>query len=153
MGWRHKGRGASAPEVEIDGLSDGEREWIGAQLAVAVELAQRFTGDTEPVPSLERLDETLRRWRSTGEPSDPDVDTVVNALGIAYGEHVRQQLRLDWVIATDEYGTDLALHGQPGDVVIHPANATAKRVVAGDEGFFPSLYAAMAETVGALRRQ
>lgn len=54
--------------------------------------------------------------------------------------------------ATDEHGTDLALHGQPGDVLIHPTNATAKRVVADEAGFFTPLLTAMRSSVEELRR-
>lgn len=137
----------------MDELSDAEVEWIEGQLAAAEGLARAFTGDSEVVPSLDRLDETVRRWRDGGDAAEPDVNTLVNALGIAFGEHLRKRHQLQWVIATDEHGTDLALHGQPGNVLIYPANTTAKRVVAGEDGFFPALFDAMGQSVESLRNQ
>ena len=142
---------ASPPPAQIDALTETEVRWVETQLAAAVDLAQTYTGTSEPLPSLDRLAATLRAWRSRPEPRDPDVNAVINALGIAFGEHLRRSTGLAWVIAADDQGTDLALHGQPGDILIYPANATAKRVVAGEDDFFGYLHASMCDTVAAMQ--
>jgi Domain of unknown function (DUF3806) len=141
---------ASPPRTRVEALTEAEVRWVETQLATAVDLARTHTGGSEPLPSLDRLAATLQGWRATPEPRDPEVNAVINALGVAFGEHLRQATGLAWVIATDDQGTDLALHGQPGDVLIYPANATAKRVVAGEDDFFPHLHASMCKTVTAL---
>jgi hypothetical protein len=48
-----------------------------------------------------------------------------------------------YTIATDEFGSDLALHGQPGDILVFPANTVAKRVAGGEEGFVTALHSAL----------
>lgn len=157
--WRRRRDPPSAPDVPsptaptTEPLSEREQAWLASQIATAGTLAARFAGEDSPLPSLAGLDETLGRWRETDDPKEPDVNTLVNALGVTFGEHLRQRLHLRWVIADDGQGSDLALHGQPGDIVIHPANAIAKRIVAGERNVFVALYAAMCEHVEELRRQ
>ncbi len=34
---------------------------------------------------------------------------------------------MQWVVASDEHGTEVAVVGQPGDILIYPMNAVAKR--------------------------
>lgn len=68
------------------------------------------------------------------------MNALVNAVGIAFGEHLARAGNLDWVIATDAKGSDLALHSQYGDTLVYPANAIAKRVVEGEMGFVRSLH-------------
>ena len=55
--------------------------------------------------------------------------------------------QLNWVIAIDADGSDLALHGQPGDTLIFPANTMAKRIAAGERGFIQELAAELAGAV------
>jgi Domain of unknown function (DUF3806) len=142
---------ASPPPARVDALTGTEVRWVETQLAAAADLAQAYTGTSEPLPSLDRMAVTLRTWRAQPEPREPDVNAVVNALGIAFGEHLRRSTGLAWVIAADDQGTDLALHGQPGDILIYPANGVAERVVAGEDDFFSPLHASMYETVTALQ--
>lgn len=42
---------------------------------------------------------------------------------------VDADIGLSWVVATDEYGTELAVYGLPnrGDVLVYPANFVGKR--------------------------
>jgi hypothetical protein len=145
------GPAASPPPARVDALTETEVRWVETQLAAAADLAHAYTGASEPLPSLDRMAATLQAWRSRPEPRDPDVNAVVNALGIAFGEHVRRSTGLGWVIAADDQGTDLALHGQPGDILIYPANAVAKRIVAGEDDFFSPLHASMCESVAAVQ--
>jgi hypothetical protein len=50
-------------------------------------------------------------------------------VGIAFGQVLVDKVGLQWVVATDEYGTEFAVHGLPnrGDVLVYPANFVAKR--------------------------
>ena len=52
-------------------------------------------------------------------------------------------LGLAWVVATDEHGTEIAVHGEPGDVLIYPTNLVAKRWTSGEDRFIEPLFAAM----------
>jgi hypothetical protein len=136
-------------EPRADELSSDELAWRDNQLLVAALIAERYTGASEPLPTLERLDACVAGWLADDD-TRVDVNTLVNAAGIAFGAHLAQDAVLDWVIATDDQGSDLALHGEPGNIFLFPANAVAKRVTAGEVGFIVSLHHAM---VGAVEQQ
>jgi Domain of unknown function (DUF3806) len=69
----------------------------------------------------------------------------------AFGGELVEVLGFQWVIATDEYGTDLAVLARPGrgDVTIFPADFVAKRY---ERREAPFLVTAFAETSEHLRR-
>jgi hypothetical protein len=48
--------------------------------------------------------------------------------------------------------TELALHGQPGHIVLFPANLVAKRWVAGETAVLPGLAAELIERVTQIRK-
>ncbi|GAA5122471.1 hypothetical protein [Haloechinothrix salitolerans] len=61
------------------------------------------------------------------------------------------QPALRWVDASDALGTEIAVHGQPGDILLYPTNIVAKRWVAHEYGFLPTLVAAALERLGQIR--
>ena len=131
-------------------LTSGESEWVAAQLATAAALARAYTGDSEDPPSLARLDATWLAWQRDLSASRPDPNAVVNGLGIAFGKHLATALGLEWAIVTDEFGTDLAVFGEPGAVTFFPANMIAKRVKE-TEPIFTQLHRAAVGGVTELR--
>jgi hypothetical protein len=133
-------------------LQQGEIEWLDTQIRIAGLLVQRYC-DTTPdgVPSPELLDQLVVRWLDDDE-SRVDINTVVNAVGISFGSHLAAAGGLDWVIATDASGSDLALHGQPGDIIVYPANTVAKRLVAQEHGFVNILLREMTNSIEQRRR-
>src|SRR5262245_56372508 len=40
-----------------------------------------------------------------------------------------------WVVVTDEHGTDIAVHGAPGDVLVFPTSVIGKRIAGGESCF------------------
>lgn len=136
--------------VERSALTPAESDWISAQLSIAAALARAYTGDSEEPPSLDRLDSTWLAWQRDQSPSKPDANSVVNGLGIAFGKHLAAALQLDWSIVTDEYGTDLAVFGEPGAVTFFPASMIAKRLHELDP-IFTQLYRAAVGSVHQLK--
>jgi hypothetical protein len=117
-------------DTKIEQLTAGEHEWIAQQIAVAHELVQRTVNkDTEELPSPEDLDHAFNSWLHSLGPDEADANSVVNCVGIAFGQHLVNSTQLEWVIASDEYGTELALFGLPGqgDILVYPQNFVAKR--------------------------
>ena len=120
----------------LSSLSGPEREFIDNQLQVARLVVARYLGRADSPPSLSQMALTVRDWYDD-DPGDRLINDLVNALGMAFGHH--PDLKLEWVIATDEAGSDLALHRQQGDVLIYPANTLAKRIVKGEWDFSENL--------------
>ncbi len=59
---------------------------------------------------------------------------MINRIGLGLGEHIRRRTDLAWVVAADQYGTEIALHRASGNVLVCPTNMLAKRWVAGEIG-------------------
>jgi Domain of unknown function (DUF3806) len=126
-------------------LSDAEIRYVSEQLARAHDFALALDPHADGArPSLESLDRAFENYLATDdEPSN--ADELVQAVGAAFGAELVEILGFQWVIATDEYGTDLAVLARPGrgDVTIFPAEFVAKRY---ERREAPFLVTAFAET-------
>ena len=124
----------------IGAVNESEREWIAANLNVARGLAEAFElGDASERPSLETLDRIFRAYLERGlETAEGDVDpnVVVNALGLAFGQHLVDELGFEWAVVSDEHGTDIAVVREPGTMLVFPTNFVAKRLDARETDFF-----------------
>lgn len=117
-------------DTKIEQLTAGEHEWIEQQIAIAREFVQRtLNKETEGLPSTEDLDQAFNSWLHSLSHDPSDANSVINCVGIAFGQHLVDITPLEWVIASDEYGTELALYALPGqgDVLVYPQNFVAKR--------------------------
>jgi len=117
-------------DAKIEQLTAGEHEWIEQQLAIAQEFVQlTLNKDTEELPSPEDLDQAFDSWLHSLSQDPSDANSVINCVGIAFGQHLVDSTPLEWVIASDAYGTELALYGLPGqgDILVYPQNFVAKR--------------------------
>jgi hypothetical protein len=117
-------------DAKIEQLTAGEQEWIVQQIAMAHEFVQRtLNKETDELPSPENLDQAFNAWLHSTSHDQSDANSVINCVGVAFGQHLVDSTSLEWVIATDEYGTELALYGLPGhgDILLYPQNFVAKR--------------------------
>ncbi|WP_144996206.1 DUF3806 domain-containing protein [Polystyrenella longa] len=64
----------------------------------------------------------------------------INAFGIAFGQCLIEELGFDWVVASDEHGTEMAVHRKQNDAVVFPLNLVAKRYVNGETEFFVPVF-------------
>ncbi len=115
-------------DAKIEQLTDAEREWIRQQIEIAqgfVEVTLGVSGSELPEP--EDLDRAFNAWLPNHDPTE--ANAIVNCVGVALGQHVVDRTGLEWVIASDNYGTELAIYGLPGkgDVLVYPQNLVAKR--------------------------
>jgi Domain of unknown function (DUF3806) len=134
-------------DAKIEQLTAGEHEWIEQQIAIAQEFVQRtLNKDTGELPSPEDLDQAFNSWLHSLSQDPSDANSVVNCVGVAFGQHLVDSTPLEWVIASDSYGTELALYGLPsqGDILVYPQNFVAKRYEA-NVGIF------IAESVNQIR--
>jgi Domain of unknown function (DUF3806) len=147
------------PQVEprIEAPNDAEREWIESNLRVSRSFAKAYGGDdtVEGVPRAAALDLAwttwLQSWDGQPEESRPDPNPIINAVALAFGQHLVDALGLQWAVVTDEYGTELAVHGDPGDILVFPANLVAKRFESRTVGFIAPLLQQMVADIGAAR--
>jgi hypothetical protein len=106
----------------ITELNEPELLWLGQLLD---ELTAEGIG-LDAFAVSEYFDRRRAEWAAHPDlAGDPNLH--INRVGAAVGEILVRSAGLRWVIASDEYGTELAVHGQPGDILAYPMNAVAKR--------------------------
>ena len=92
-------------------------------------LHEACVGKLASIPDLEALDALWVRWQSDRDPGRPDPNTVVNALGLCFGQQLVDRLGFRWAVITDQLGTEMGCIA--GEVTVCPANLTAKRLEEG----------------------
>lgn len=121
---------APAPmDQKLEPLNQNELLWIRSQLENASKFIERFSPSDSGAPlTLAALDRAFAAWLAS-EPAPADINGIINCVGIAFGQALVDSIGMQWVVATDEYGTELAVYGLPnrGDVLVYPANLVAKR--------------------------
>lgn len=80
------------------------------------------------------FDRALTHWLSA---RDGDHDEIVERYAVAVGEHLHRHTDLAWEVATDVFGTDLAVVA--GDFVVVPANLVAVRWMRRETGWVPKV--------------
>ena len=117
-------------KAKIEQLTPAEQEWISQQIEAAKVFVSETLGEgINDLPSPQDLDRAFNAWLTSPSHDPADANFVVNCVGIAFGQHLVNTTPLKWVIATDEYGTELAVFGLEGtgDVLVYPQNFVAKR--------------------------
>lgn len=140
--------------MKVQDLNPSEVTWLGQMQQAGRALHQLYVGEIDGLPDGRALDAVWVRWQSdTNNPDRPDANTVVNALGLCFGQQLVDRLGFRWAVITDDYGTEMGLIAQPGDITVFPANMTAKRLEKGAHPFFADLFSQMEATVRSLRRE
>lgn len=83
-------------------------------------------------------DALLSGWSEAPMESRNDPNVLINVLGTAFGEHLVRRTPMRWVVASDSFGTELAVHDAATDALVYPANAIAKRWTNAEPGSFIS---------------
>lgn len=101
----------------------GQRRWIAEQLAVL-----RDFGVAPTFAALEAcFAEQHAEWHAAARQDRFEAEGAVAAIGVGWGQALVDSLGLQWAIVHDRTGTDLAVVGEPGAVVLYPVGSIAKR--------------------------
>jgi hypothetical protein len=143
---------AASPAPSILNPNPAELRWIQENLALAQQLVQLFAPELATLTlDPHALDEAYARWFAQHRPEQEDPNPIINAVGLAYGQYMADQLSLEWTVVSDAQGTDIALHGEPNQVLIFPTALVAKRYYSRQTGFLSLLYPLMRDDVARLR--
>jgi hypothetical protein len=137
----------------ISELTDAERSWIDDNVAAArryVEDAGHPLDGTRP-PDPVALDAAWAFWLQAWPADEEDPNPVINALGMALGQYLVDRLGLDWKLVEDDDRTEVAVHGQSGDVLVFPPILVAERLDTRTVGFFVPVAGQIEERVAELR--
>jgi len=135
-----------APPV-LEPLTTAEVDWIRTNIAELAEQDVRLND----IDDLGRhYDELLGAWVRLDESRRPDPNQIITQIGLGFGQYVADQAKLDWTVATDSQGAEIALHRARGNVLIYPTNVVAKQWSAHDFHTLPALAREMIATLDQL---
>jgi hypothetical protein len=88
-------------------LAATEIAWRNAQLESARKIVSQMSpADAWNPIRLEPLDRSWTLWMARDEKENQEINAHINAFGIAFGELLVESGVFDWIIVSDEYGTD-----------------------------------------------
>jgi hypothetical protein len=139
----------------ISDPSPSERAWVTANVELAGEIAKTYGLPVERGDSLDpaTLDAAWTAWLGSHERGAEDPNPYINAFGMSLGQHLVDRLGLEWKVVEDEGGTEMAVWGEAGDILVFPPNLVAKRYVAGTTDFFAAIATQIQDTAGKVRKE
>lgn len=113
--------------------------------ASAMGFANRYLPKIES-PSLKDFDEAFVLWKQDGAGTYTD-DQVIDLLGAYLGKRMVDDLDMEWVVVTDEAGTDFAVRGKKQEILAFPFASVAKRIDRREHDFMAGVYRAVEATI------
>ena len=105
----------------------------------------RLDGDQVTSAVLDKAWVEMRAELKSSGADDQEIRHSINGIGLSFGQILVERLGMEWVIATDSKGKDIAVRGKSGWVV-YPRDVVRKRFVNDESGgFLSALYDAVAE--------
>ncbi|HEV2550564.1 MAG TPA: DUF3806 domain-containing protein [Stellaceae bacterium] len=139
--------------AKISPLNAAENAYVTRKLGEAPAFVTRFSpGDADRAVTLDSMDRAFAAWLSSDPQSSDEINQTINLVGAVLGDTLCREAGFAWVIANDEYGTDLAVMALPdeGDVLVYPANFVAKRWERRETGFLAASCKAIAADTKAI---
>ena len=138
---------------EIRSFGSEQSSWLVDQLTLAKSLVDRFSGAEFDDPLDPRaLDRAFTHWL-LAKPASPTGDDMANALGAAFGQFCVRELKMEWVVVNDDYGTTYAIRHESSGGMAYPVNSVRKRVQSGATNFFEPIFKGIEETIAGAEDQ
>jgi hypothetical protein len=138
-------------------MNEAEVQWIRdcvnqVRILVKKYLAINDTVSLDPATLDRAYGGWLVQWQSGKASEDPN--TIVNCIGLAFGQCLVDSLGMKWAVITDSNGSDMGVFvGSPATrVLVFPTHAVAKRLEAKETGFIQRLFEAIRTQVKGLKQ-
>ena len=141
-----------AHQSSADAMPQDIKRVSGRELARLQSLGTRGPGfvaaylSNTPNPDLKDYDRAFRAWQTSASPQHSK-DQVVEILGAYLGNCMIADFDMEWVMVTDEYGTDYAVRGKTNDVMAFPFSSVMKRIEDGEHEFLYGVYHTLKHTL------
>ena len=113
--------------------NEAEANWMLGHLQFA---AAHNVNLDDPAQIASLYDLLVQSWFGSAPEERSDPNTSINIIATVFGEHLVRRTTMEWVVATDSFGTELAVLDTATDLLVYPANAVAKRWTANEPGTF-----------------
>jgi Domain of unknown function (DUF3806) len=131
-------------------LNDAERQWVSSCIEAGHQMVAEYVPAEVGRPlDASVLDRAYAAWLATGETDGDRINQAINAFGFAFGQLLIDAAGFEWVVATDQFGCDMALRALPGkgDVLVYPTHMVAKRWQSGETMFLGPLFEVVTQEV------
>lgn len=134
----------------VEELNEAEHQWLASCIDGARQLVAAYSpADASRPLDAGVLDRTYAAWLATGETDGDRINQAINAVGSAFGQLLVEAAGFRWVVATDQFGCEMAILALPGrgDVLVYPSNLVAKRWQSRETGFLVPLFKVITQQV------
>lgn len=124
--------------AEVRELTDEERAWVARMVDAATAIAAAYHLAPSPGQPMEpeRLDTLWRSWLPDPGFAGQDPMLFINPFGLALGQWLVDRTGLEWRMASDERGTEIAIWGEAGEVLVLPVDVVRKGFESRSGAFF-----------------
>jgi hypothetical protein len=124
---------SAPPPTRLSEPTDVERNWIASLLAIVADSGT----DVDDAAQIRALyDDSVMRWHRVNPPERVNPSPMINAIGIAIGEHVVRCTSLRWTLGVIDGRTELGLAEGASHVLLYPTELVAERWRAQQSGEF-----------------
>ena len=138
-------------KVAFAPLTDADHDWLRDRCDAARGFVDRFSSaDREQPITLESLDRAFKAALAEfDESGSPEGTEVCDIVGAAFGQALRKGAGFEWVNASDDYGSGLAVRALPdrGDVVVYPMDFVMTRWERSESDFLVDAFLEIREQV------
>jgi hypothetical protein len=128
-------------------------ETVSAKQRIAIDAAaakaKRFVADYLPAvsnPSLTDFDEAFSLWQAEARPRYTE-QQVIDILGAYLGNRLAADFQMEWILVTDQDGTDYAVRGKKFEVISFPFASVEKRIESKQHEFMAGVYYAVKDAI------
>lgn len=128
---------------EIKPINGNEQHWIAGNLKAAENLVAMFSPMDAGKPiSPAALDTLYAKLLDAGKTDPEEVNSIINMIGVAFGDCIIRESNFEWAVVTDEQGSELAIVADPNGskTMVIPANFIAKRWVKKEKDFIEASF-------------
>lgn len=97
---------------------------------------------------LVKMDSAFAAWMKSDSATKDSRESVIRAVGAAYGFYCIKQLGMRWAWIKDEYGEDIALVADSPETRSFPFTSIRYRIEDKKSDFLYALYATLAHSMG-----
>jgi hypothetical protein len=141
---------------QFEDLQDNEREWLSSCIGSAEELVAAYSpADIERPLDAAVLDRVWATYLATGDTDMNRVNEFLTVISLTFGQLLVEAVGFAWVVASDEYGTEIALLALPGkgDALVYPINMITKRWESQETDFMVPLFGIIAQQIRDVQAQ
>jgi hypothetical protein len=130
---------------EITVVHDKDLMWLQGLRQEGPRFVSHYHADNIE-PELDAYDAAFRAWQE-GNSSDYSAEDVIRIIGGYLGNRFVVDFDMEWVVVSDQYGTDYAVRSKKVEAMAFPFSMVLKRIEEGKDNFVFAVYYSLRHTI------